>query len=118
MVNDWAGNFDKIGNSGEVDDSDGTGNFDRIEGLGKGGDLGGADDLSDAVENLSGERNGVISHGSLDAWEFHSQHLVNPIGDFSYATLGLSVNLSFCVIAMPVSLRVNKKIIEFGFRRI
>jgi hypothetical protein len=27
--------------------------------------------------------------------------------DFSYATLGLSINLSFCIIAMPVSLRVN-----------
>ncbi|CAB4026588.1 Hypothetical predicted protein [Paramuricea clavata] len=64
------------GNSDGVDDSDGTGNFDRIEGLGKGGDLGEADDLNGAVENLSGDRNGVMSYGSLDAWEIHSQHPV------------------------------------------
>jgi hypothetical protein len=38
--------------------------------------LGEADDLNGAVENLSGERNGVMSDRSLDAWEFHSQHLV------------------------------------------
>jgi hypothetical protein len=71
VVDGWAGNLDRTGNSDEVDDSDRTGNFDRIEGLGKGGDLGEADDLNGAVENLSGERNGVMSDGSLDAWEFH-----------------------------------------------
>ncbi len=76
VVDGWAENFGKTGNSGEVDDSDGTGNFDRIGGLSKGGDLGEADDLNGAVENLSGERNGVMSDGSLDAWEFHLQHLV------------------------------------------
>ncbi|CAB3995840.1 Hypothetical predicted protein, partial [Paramuricea clavata] len=67
VVEGLVGNFDMTGNSDEVDDSDGTGNFDR---------MGEVDDLNGVVENLSGERNGVMSYGSLDAWEFHSQHPV------------------------------------------